>query len=145
VAHAKGVCTAVAIASPPVSPLSHSPCCSSGSGPRDVARQLREQKMVIRGYRDKSVLHVLNRYIPTAAAFGGMAVGALSIFADLLGAIGSGTGILMGEWWPRVVVCVAEAVGCSGRATRRAHPATVCALPPLFCASLHPSPVPAQP
>ena len=37
-------------------------------------------------------------YIPTAAAFGGMCVGALSIFADLLGAIGSGTGILMGEW-----------------------------------------------
>ena len=35
--------------------------CSSGSGPRDVARQLRDQKMVIRGYRDKSVLHVLNR------------------------------------------------------------------------------------
>ena len=51
--------------------------------------------MVIRGYRDQSVLHVLNRYIPTAAAFGGMCVGALSIFADLLGAIGSGTGILM--------------------------------------------------
>jgi len=67
----------------------------SGSGPRDVARQLRESKMVIRGYRDKSVLHVLNRYIPTAAAFGGMCVGALSILADLLGAIGSGTGILM--------------------------------------------------
>lgn len=67
----------------------------AGSGPRDVARQLRDQKMVIRGYRDKSTLHVLNRYIPTAAAFGGMCVGALSIFADLLGAIGSGTGILM--------------------------------------------------
>ena len=67
----------------------------SGSGPRDVARMLRENKVVIRGYRDKSTLHVLNRYIPTAAAFGGMCVGALSIFADLLGAIGSGTGILM--------------------------------------------------
>jgi len=38
---------------------------------------------------------VLNRYIPTAAAFGGMCIGALTIFADFLGAIGSGTGILL--------------------------------------------------
>ena len=69
----------------------------SGSGPRDVARQLRDQKMVLRGQREQGSLRILNRYIPTAAAFGGMCVGALSIFADLLGAIGSGTGILMGE------------------------------------------------
>lgn len=38
---------------------------------------------------------VLNRYIPTAAAFGGLCIGALSIFADFMGAIGSGTGILL--------------------------------------------------
>lgn len=38
---------------------------------------------------------VLNRYIPTAAAFGGMCIGALTIIADFLGAIGSGTGILL--------------------------------------------------
>jgi len=37
----------------------------------------------------------LNRYIPTAATFGGVYVGALSIFADYTGAIGSGTGILL--------------------------------------------------
>lgn len=37
----------------------------------------------------------LNRYIPTAAAFGGLCIGALSIFADFMGAIGSGTGILL--------------------------------------------------
>lgn len=67
----------------------------SGTGPRDVARQMRDQKVVVAGYREKSTLRVLNRYIPTAAAFGGVMVGALSIFADLLGAIGSGTGILM--------------------------------------------------
>lgn len=38
---------------------------------------------------------VLNRYIPTAAAFGGIAIGVLTILADFLGAIGSGTGILL--------------------------------------------------
>jgi len=31
---------------------------------------------------------VLNRYIPTAAAFGGACIGALTIVADFLGAIG---------------------------------------------------------
>lgn len=35
------------------------------------------------------------RYIPTAAAFGGLCIGALSVMADLMGAIGSGTGILL--------------------------------------------------
>ena len=32
---------------------------------------------------------VLNRYIPTAAAFGGACIGALTIVADFLGAIGA--------------------------------------------------------
>ena len=34
-------------------------------------------------------------YIPTAAAFGGLCIGALSVLADFMGAIGSGTGILL--------------------------------------------------
>jgi len=37
----------------------------------------------------------LNRYIPTAATFGGACIGALTVVADFLGAIGSGTGILL--------------------------------------------------
>jgi protein transport protein SEC61 subunit alpha len=67
----------------------------SGSSARDVAKQLRDQQMVMKGHRDTSLIHVLNRYIPTAAAFGGMCIGALSMLADLMGAIGSGTGILL--------------------------------------------------
>ncbi|KAL8452320.1 hypothetical protein Emag_002439 [Eimeria magna] len=67
----------------------------SGSSSRDVAKQLRDQQMVMKGYRESSVVQVLNRYIPTAAAFGGMCIGALTIIADFLGAIGSGTGILL--------------------------------------------------
>ena len=35
------------------------------------------------------------RYIPTAAALGGCCIGILTMFADFLGAIGSGTGILL--------------------------------------------------
>merc|ERR1712087_414098 len=67
----------------------------SGSSARDVAKQLRDQNMMMPGYRDPDLPKVLNRYIPTAAAFGGACIGALTIVADFLGAIGSGTGILL--------------------------------------------------
>ena len=53
-----------------------------------VAKQLREQQMVMRGHRETSMIHELNRYIPTAAAFGGLCIGALSVTADFMGAIG---------------------------------------------------------
>jgi protein transport protein SEC61 subunit alpha len=69
----------------------------SGSSASDVARQLKDQQMFIQGHRDTmaSLKKELNRYIPTAAAFGGMCIGALTIVADFMGAIGSGTGILL--------------------------------------------------
>lgn len=41
------------------------------------------------------MLTILKHYIPVAATFGGMCIGVLTILADLMGAIGSGTGILM--------------------------------------------------
>lgn len=67
----------------------------SGTSARDVAKQLRDDGMTMKGYRDTALIDVLNRYIPTAALFGGMCIGALTVFADFLGAIGSGTGILL--------------------------------------------------
>mmetsp|Transcript_7397 Transcript_7397/g.8356 ORF Transcript_7397/g.8356 Transcript_7397/m.8356 type:complete len:477 (+) Transcript_7397:49-1479(+) len=67
----------------------------SGKSPKDVAKQLRDQDMFIKGYRNQSLVTMLNRYIPIAAAFGGMCIGALTVVADFMGAIGSGTGILL--------------------------------------------------
>ena len=69
----------------------------SGSSANDVAKSMREQGMFLQGHRDsvQSLKKELNRYIPTAAAFGGMCIGALTIVADFMGAIGSGTGILL--------------------------------------------------
>ena len=67
----------------------------SGQSAKDVARQLKEQQMIMQGHRESSLKKELERYIPTAAAFGGMCIGALSAFSDFLGAIGSGTGILL--------------------------------------------------
>ena len=63
----------------------------SGSGPREVAAQLKAGQYEVKN----SSVYKLSQMIPTAAAFGGMCVAALSILADLFGAIGSGTGILM--------------------------------------------------
>ena len=67
----------------------------SGSGPREVAKQLKDQQMVMAGHREQSMYKELKRVIPTAAAFGGAILGLLSVTADLMGALGSGTGILM--------------------------------------------------
>ena len=41
--------------------------------------------MVMQGSRDQFMEKVLERYIPTAAAFGGLCIGALSVLADFLG------------------------------------------------------------
>jgi len=65
----------------------------SGSSPRDVAKQLQDQRLTLKGQRDS--LKELKKYIPIAASFGGLCIGALSVVADLMGAIGSGTGILL--------------------------------------------------
>jgi len=68
----------------------------SGSAPRDVVRQLMDQDMMLDGgHREESMVRYLSRYITTAAAFGGVCIGALCIFADFMGAIGSGTGIML--------------------------------------------------
>jgi len=71
----------------------------SGSAPEDVAKQLQDQQMTMEGHRqskgNESMITVLRRYIPTAAAFGGACIGALTVVADFMGAIGSGTGILL--------------------------------------------------
>ena len=57
----------------------------SGSSPKDVAKQLKSQQLVIGGHREGSTYKELKKIIPTAAAFGGLCIGALSVGADLLG------------------------------------------------------------
>ena len=62
----------------------------SGSSPKDVLKQLKDQDMMLPGHRESSLLAQLKKYIPVAATFGGMCIGSLTIMADFLGAIGSG-------------------------------------------------------
>lgn len=51
--------------------------------------------MILVGHREQGLKKELNRYIPIAATFGGMCIGALTVLADFMGVIGSGTGILL--------------------------------------------------
>ena len=67
----------------------------SGSSYKDVYKQLRENKLAIEVGREKETQRRLQHYIPTAAALGGLCIGGLSVMADFMGAIGSGTGILL--------------------------------------------------
>jgi protein transport protein SEC61 subunit alpha len=67
----------------------------SGTSVRDVARKFKEQQVVMKGHRDTATSKVLSRYIPIAAALGGVCIGVLTVLADYMGAIGSGTGILL--------------------------------------------------
>lgn len=51
--------------------------------------------MFLKGSTNDGTFRKLKSLIMTAALLGGMCIGFLTIFADFLGAIGSGTGILL--------------------------------------------------
>lgn len=65
--------------------------------PSDVADQLKRSGMSIPGFRrDTRIMEkMLRRYITPVTLLGGATVGALAAGADFLGALGSGTGILL--------------------------------------------------
>jgi len=69
----------------------------TGMGPRDMAEQLDRSDMLIPGFRrDIRVMEqVLSRYITVVTLLGGAFIGVLAAMADFLGALGSGTGILL--------------------------------------------------
>ena len=51
--------------------------------------------MSLKGFTNEGTYRKLKGIIETAAMLGGVFTGVLTIFADFLGAIGSGTGILL--------------------------------------------------
>jgi len=70
---------------------------TANMGPEAVAEQISSIGMHIPGFRkDKRVLtKVLSKYIYPLTVMGGVAVGMLAALADLTGALGTGTGILL--------------------------------------------------
>jgi len=51
--------------------------------------------MFLKGHSNEATYKKLKKHILTAATLGGICIGLLTVFADFLGAIGSGTGILL--------------------------------------------------
>lgn len=70
---------------------------TTGLDSESVAKQIQEGGMQIPGFRrDKRVVkRVLDRYIPQVTIISSVAVGLVAAVADLMGALGSGTGILL--------------------------------------------------
>ena len=70
---------------------------TSGMDESSQAKKIMSSGLQIPGFRkDQRVLEsILKRYILPLTIMGGLAVGALSAFADILGAITSGTAILL--------------------------------------------------
>ncbi len=69
----------------------------TGKGPLDLAKALKNQGFFLEGIREneKSIYERLEKLIPTVSFLSGMVIAALQILADLIGATGSGTGILL--------------------------------------------------
>jgi len=69
----------------------------SGLSPRDISRQIIDSGMEIPGFRrsEKIIERILARYIPTLTILCGIIVGLLSFTSDALGALSSGTGLLI--------------------------------------------------
>ncbi len=70
---------------------------TSGMGPKDVASQLQSSGFQIPGFRrdPRAIETVVNRYIPVIVILGSAFVGLIAVLADLTGALGTGTGILL--------------------------------------------------
>eukprot|EP00756_Hemistasia_phaeocysticola_P065202 Hpha_TRINITY_DN8389_c0_g1::TRINITY_DN8389_c0_g1_i2::g.154271::m.154271/K10956/SEC61A; protein transport protein SEC61 subunit alpha len=63
----------------------------SGQSAAELVQQYEDRGLSLPGHHKQQ----LQRSIPTAASLGGLCVGALTLSADYLGAVGSGTGILL--------------------------------------------------
>ena len=69
----------------------------TGKGAIDLARQLKREGVFLEGIREneESIYKRFEKLIPTVSFLSGMLIAALQVLADLIGAIGSGTGILL--------------------------------------------------
>ncbi len=69
----------------------------SGIGPKQVSKQLYQMGMQIPGFRSSKghFERILKKYIPAITILGGAFVGFLAFGADLTGALGGGTGVLL--------------------------------------------------
>jgi protein transport protein SEC61 subunit alpha len=68
----------------------------SGSAPRDIAKQFKEQGITIASKRDVSITKELSRVIPVASVSGAFVLAATAVTTDLLGGLGKGVALVVG-------------------------------------------------
>ncbi|KAK7687358.1 hypothetical protein QCA50_009223 [Cerrena zonata] len=68
----------------------------SGSAPKDIAKQFKDQGISIAGKRDVSVAKELSRVIPVASVSGAFVLAALAIVSEIFGGFGKGVGAIVG-------------------------------------------------
>lgn len=75
----------------------------SGSAPKDIAKQFKEQSIIIAGKRDVSIAKELSRVVPVASVTGAFTLAAVALVGELLGASGRTAAVTVG-------ICAAFAV-----------------------------------
>jgi len=67
----------------------------AGACSRDLAKSLRDQNIVVRGFRDTALTGIVDRYVPTSAMLSGMFLGAIVVIGDFGGSYQSGVGVVL--------------------------------------------------
>lgn len=75
----------------------------SGSSPKDIAKQFKEQSIIIAGKRDVSIAKELSRVVPVASVTGAFALASIALVGELVGASGKTVAVTVG-------VCAAFAI-----------------------------------
>lgn len=68
----------------------------SGSAPKDIAKQFKEQSIIIAGKRDVSIAKELTKTVPVASVTGGALLAAISLVGELVGASGKTVSVALG-------------------------------------------------
>lgn len=69
---------------------------NSGSGPKDISKQFKDQGISIAGKRDISITKELSRIIPVASVSGAFILASIAIVSELLGGAGKGISGVIG-------------------------------------------------
>lgn len=68
----------------------------SGSAPKDIAKQFKDQSIIIAGKRDVSITKELAKLIPVAAVSGAFSLAVVTLAGELLGSAGKAAGVTVG-------------------------------------------------
>lgn len=75
----------------------------SGSAPKDIARQFKDQSIIIAGKRDVSITKELSKIVPVAAVTGAFSLAVVALAGELLGSSGNAAAVTVG-------ICAAFAI-----------------------------------